>query len=289
MIAFASLPEHGPARRDPSLGPGARVALYLLTLSVAAATTPLALRSRDPEPIAHEIAGSSTPLRGRGSNQRHNAALAARSLDGCVVLPGEVFSFNRRVQVWSAQRGYRKAPISYEGVLVPAVGGGVCQVSSTLYNAVLTAGLPIVERHRHAVAPLYVPPGRDAAVAQGTLDFRFKNALSAPLRIRTAVSDGMLTVRLFCSDAVVSTATIMTKVLSSRPPRRVARAEPDADQVRRTGNAHGRGAAGFRVVTYRCFYEGGREVLRERVSDDTYQAVDYVLEPTEQAGGVFER
>jgi len=257
----------------------ARASLVALGLaSVAAVWTRLAASEARPT----EWVAASTSLRGRTSSQRHNAGLAAAALNRAIVMPGEVFSFNRRVRVWSSERGYLRAPVSQEGVLVRAVGGGVCQVSTTLYNAVLVAGLPIIERHRHAVAPGYVPPGRDAAVAPQSLDFRFRNTLADPIRIRAEVAAGLLTVRLLAGRIPRASVTILTRVLAVRSPRAIVAGGDD----RANSGTPGRGAAGYRVVTYRCFHRAGREVRRERMSDDTYRAVDYLLEPTPQAGGI---
>jgi len=257
----------------------ARASLVALGLASAAAAMWTRLMSAEAQPT--ELVAASTSLRGRTFSQRHNAVLAAAALNRAIVMPGEVFSFNRRVRVWSSDRGYLRAPVSQEGVLVRAVGGGVCQVSTTLYNAVLLAGLPIVERHRHAVAPGYVPPGRDAAVAPHSLDFRFRNTLAEPIRIRAEVAASLLTVRLLGGRMPQAPVTILTRVLAARSPRAIV---PGGDD-RTNSRAPGRGAAGYRVVTYRCFHRGRREVRRERMSDDTYRAVDYLLEPTPQAGG----
>src|SRR3989337_693852 len=106
-----------------------------------------------------------------------------KAVDGKVLQAGAEFSFNRTVGSWSADRGYVKAPVSYDGELIPSWGGGVCQVSSTLYNAALLAGLEILERHRHRFPARYVPPGQDAAVAQLDIDLRFRNPYRWPVRI----------------------------------------------------------------------------------------------------------
>src|SRR5438034_768143 len=91
-----------------------------------------------------EIGGYATSLEGRTDSQRFNARKAAEALDGTVIGPGAVFSFNKVVKSWSFDQGFLKAPVSYDGELVRAYGGGVYQASTTLYNAALLAGLPIV-------------------------------------------------------------------------------------------------------------------------------------------------
>ena len=143
-----------------------------------------------------ELAGYATSLRGRTGSQRINARKAAKALDGRIIAPGAIFSFNKVVKSWSFDQGYLKAPVSYDGERSRAYGGGVCQTSTTLYNAALLANLPIIERHTHVFAPHYVPPGRDAAVAQLTIDLRFRNPYAWPIRIRAIANGDTLDIRL---------------------------------------------------------------------------------------------
>jgi len=231
-----------------------------------------------------ELAGYATSLKGRTISQRHNARLAAQALDGYVLAPGAVFSFNKVVRSWSLDQGYVKAPVSFDGELVRAYGGGVCQTSSTLYNAVLLAGLPIVERHPHVFAPTYIAPGRDAAVAQYVIDLRFRNPYSWPIRLRATARGDRLEVRLFGKERSEEQVQITQETLSTTPPARLTRV------IQRPGAAAGRtclrspGAIGARVVTYRVFSAGGRELRRERLSDDTYPAMNQVIQLTEEGG-----
>ena len=120
-----------------------------------------------PQVSEQRLAGYTTSLKGRKKAQIRNATLAARALNGQVIAVRKTFSYNAVVSVSDkdSDTGYVPAPVSVEGTMVPALGGGVCQTSTTLYNAALLAGLSVVERHPHTIAPKYVPPGRDAAVA----------------------------------------------------------------------------------------------------------------------------
>ena len=106
------------------------------------------------------LAGYTTSLKGRKKAQIRNATLAARALEGRVIGAGKVFSYNAVVSAADQDNdsGYVAAPVSVEGTMVPALGGGVCQTSTTLYNAALLAGLRVLERHPHTIAPHYVPP-----------------------------------------------------------------------------------------------------------------------------------
>ncbi len=123
------------------------------------------------------------------SNRKSNLALAASKLDGHLLQPGEVFSYNDRVGPRTESRGWKTAHQFQDGQIVDGIGGGVCQSSSTLYNAVLMGGLKIVERHNHSLPVAYLSPARDASVSYGHLDFKFANNTDGPLYI-TAAADG---------------------------------------------------------------------------------------------------
>jgi vancomycin resistance protein YoaR len=227
-------------------------------------------------PVEVEMAGYSTPLAGRSASQRHNARLAARALNGTVIAPGATFSFNGTVRSWTVDRGYVKAPVSYDGELVRAFGGGVCQTSTTLYNAAMLAGLDLVERNAHVFAPSYVAPGRDAAVAQYDIDLRFRNPYAWPVTIRALVAGERLEVRILGAGRPAAAIDVMVEVLATQPPARVTALR---DALRSTGRVSLRsaGATGYRVLTYRVFSESGRVVKRELLADDTYQATNRIV------------
>ncbi|HET6384653.1 MAG TPA: VanW family protein, partial [Armatimonadota bacterium] len=203
-------------------------------------------------------------------NQRHNAQLAASALDGAVIMPGQVFSFNKLVPGWTADRGYRPAPVSYDGILVDDYGGGVCQTSTTVYNAALLAGLPILERHQHTFAPSYAPPGRDAAVAYSNVDLRFKNPFPWPITVHVGIDGAMLVCRIEGSGTTPDRAVVSAEVLDRFTPP-VAIVQPGAGARRSRWRLQGRD--GVRIAIYRDFYRGGRRVKRELVSDNTYRAI----------------
>lgn len=125
-----------------------------------------------------------------------NLILACKAIDGTVLQPGETFSFNKIVGERTAAKGYREATIYVSGETEPALGGGVCQVASTIYMAALLADLQIVERYPHMFPVTYVPPGMDATIYWGSLDFRFKNTSGSPLGIRASVSGGQVHIKL---------------------------------------------------------------------------------------------
>jgi vancomycin resistance protein VanW len=270
---------HMRSRNDSSVAGAGATLLCALLLLIGGG---LAIRFASAPAPEVEIVGFSTSLNGRTSSQRHNARLAAESLNEQVIPPGAVFSFNKTVKSWSADRGYVKAPVSYDGELVKAYGGGLCQTSTTLYNAALLAALPIVERHPHVFAPRYIAPGQDAAVAYPSIDLRFLNPFPWPLRIRARVYGDRLEVRLFGRERPNATARIVTQVVETQHPEKRTRVivKPKGS----AGRAYLRspGLNGYRVVTYRVISENGREVRRERLSDDTYPAMNRVIALTEE-------
>ena len=245
-------------------GTGLGLAVALLGALVWAARVP------PPESGMHELAGYMTGMAGRTSGQRRNARLAAAALDGARIAPGAVFSFNARVPAWSRTPGYVRAPVSVEGTITSALGGGVCQTSSTLYNAALLAGLEVVERHPHTVAPRYVPPGRDAAVAYPGIDLRLRNPYPWPVRLAARVAGDRLEVQVLGAGRPSESYRLVNRVVSREPVR--AHRLPAAARRRRTV-----GAVGFRAVTYRVVFRHGREVRRQRLSDDAYATLDAIV------------
>jgi vancomycin resistance protein YoaR len=121
-------------------------------------------------------------------NRGANIKLAVSKVNGIVLLPGEVFSFNQAVGPRSEAGGYKTANTYLAGKIVPGTGGGICQVSSTLYNSVLLSDLEVVERRHHTFTVGYVPYGRDATVSYNEVDFKFKNTTSWPLKIEAWVT-----------------------------------------------------------------------------------------------------
>ncbi|MDI6709766.1 MAG: VanW family protein [Bacillota bacterium] len=125
-------------------------------------------------------------------NEAYNIALAADTLAGTVVQPGEVFSQNRRLGPYTADRGYREGP-TYAGTrIIATCGGGVCKIASLLYNVAVLSNLEVVERSPHSMTVPYVPPGQDATVYYGQYDFRFRNNTGGPIVLWADTKDNAL-------------------------------------------------------------------------------------------------
>ena len=125
-----------------------------------------------------------------------NIKLASDAINQSLVQPGEEFSFNKTVGPTTEKNGFKLAMIYVNGQKDEGYGGGVCQVSSTLYNAAANAGMKITERHDHSLPVLYVEAGKEAATSYGVKDFKFINELSYPVVINSQVADGKITVSI---------------------------------------------------------------------------------------------
>ena len=163
---------------------------------VLTATEPK-IRNADLSPLGTLRSAYFTNYASSSLNRKDNLALAASKLDGHLLQPGEVFSYNDRVGPRTESRGWKTAHQFQDGQIVDGVGGGVCQSSSTLYNAVLMGGLKIVERHNHSLPVAYLSPARDASVSYGHLDFKFANNTDGPIYMSVAADGKKFHIRLY--------------------------------------------------------------------------------------------
>jgi vancomycin resistance protein YoaR len=131
-----------------------------------------------------------------------NIKLATHAINNIVIFPGEIFSFNKVVGKRTVSKGYLPAPVIIRGEFSEDIGGGICQVSSTLFNAVDNAGLQIVQRFSHSRKVSYIPPGRDATVSWYGPDFIFKNKYNQPILIQAKTIGNKLIIKLFSSDVI---------------------------------------------------------------------------------------
>jgi vancomycin resistance protein VanW len=214
------------------------------------------------------LAEYGTSVEKRTSSQRHNAQLSLDHLNGAIVGSGEVFSFNAVVGTFSRDVGYRKAPVSYNGQLIDSWGGGVCQTSTTLYNAALLAGMEIVERNRHRFAPSYVPVGRDAAVAFSNIDLRFRNPNPFPVRIQGTLKGDRLAIGIYGKAMPGTPPQVYCNVRQVTEP-----AEFRLGPRRPGGRVRNTGKAGWEVEVYRV--SGDR---RELISKDSYPAMHRIVD-----------
>ena len=148
------------------------------------------------------------------SNRNTNLRLACESLNGLVLNPGDAFSYNDTLGERTAANGYRPAPSYAGGQTTDTIGGGICQVSSTLYYCVLSAELQVVTRKNHGFLPSYMPVGLDATVSWGSVDFQFKNNLDYPVRIEATASGGTTTITIWGTETRDYEVKLESEILS---------------------------------------------------------------------------
>lgn len=220
--------------------------------------------------VERKIASFTTDFSTSGPGRAYNVSMTARTLNDWELAPGEVFDYRKVIEATRQKYGYRKAPVILNGELTPGIGGGICQVSSTLYNAALRAGLEMVERRNHSLPVSYLPKGQDATFAEGSINFRFKNTTGSYLIIRTAVAGRQLTVKLF--------GAMPQNISYSIDSRTVEVIDPPVREVPSAAVQKGRqllltaGKRGYVVETYRTMKKDGKTVSRQRISRDTYPA-----------------
>lgn len=195
------------------------------------------------------------------AGRSHNVALAAKSTSDVLLMPGESFSYNEHTGERTTSNGYKNAPVIVQGVVQEGVGGGVCQVSSTLYNSVLYAGLEIESIKNHSIPSSYVPKGRDATVSYGSIDFIFKNNLKYPVYIKNSVYGNTLTCTIYGSSEDKQKIEILTNVdnVSEAPIKKVD--DPTLPKGEEKKLESGRN--GYTVSTYRIYKDNNGNVLKK--------------------------
>ncbi len=260
--------------------------LILLALNRTDTTMiPLPVIPVYPEITASELAANgikdlvamyTTQFNGDDVNRTFNVKLSAQKITGILLYPGQVFSYNDTVGPREKSRGFKEAMEIINGEFVPGVGGGVCQVSSTLYNAVLLAGLAIVERTNHSKPLSYVPLGRDATVVYNILDFKFKNSSQAPVMIMAEIIDNKLHVGIFGQRVLEKNIDIITTDQQIIQPAIIKKADdvlaPGQTKVEKPGKP------GYEVTVVRIIRNNiGEELKREVVSHDKYAPDNTVI------------
>ncbi|MBQ6383946.1 MAG: VanW family protein [Clostridia bacterium] len=212
-------------------------------------------------------------------NRNTNIDLSARAINGKTVLPGETFSFNRTTGERTAAKGYKEAAAISGGQSRDEIGGGVCQTSSTLFNAVARADLEIVERNPHAWPSSYVEKGFDATVNWPGLDFQFKNNTDWPIFIVAAYKDRKITVNLYGmslgADVRVDLESVTTRVI---PKPEGTEYVVNPSLAPGTSEKTVTGRKGYVVETWKIWYQGSRETRRELLFTTTYKAYQEKVE-----------
>lgn len=202
-----------------------------------------------------------------------NLAIACKKLNGQVIQPGEVFSYNKALGKRSVENGYKEAAVYVNGGVENGLGGGICQISSTLYNTVLFANLGIVERHQHSFTTSYVDPGRDATVVYGALDFKFKNTRKYPVKLEAYIKSGVATVSMYGIKEDVEYNVKVVATVTETIPCPVEKTE-DATMAEGVEKVISKGTNGCRSIAYKYVYDmAGNLVSKTQLSADYYGTI----------------
>ncbi len=228
------------------------------------------------EPFCDTLAHVTTSLNLGNKPRTKNVELAISFVNGKILMPGEEFSYNDVVGERTYARGFKDAKIYVQGEVVDGVGGGICQVSTTLYMAALRADLEITERRNHRFTVDYAPLGEDATVVYGQVDFKFKNNTEYPIRIDCALKENKVDLSIMGNQVTENKEVkLETRVLSKTPFETVTEYDENlAPDETKTKNG---GYTGYKTETYRVVYINGEEVSRTFENKSTYTKLNKVI------------
>jgi vancomycin resistance protein YoaR len=226
--------------------------------------------------IKRRVSTFTTDMGVSSSNRIWNVHLMADYIDGTIIKPGKTFSFNKVVGPRTPERGFREGQMILGSLLVPAIGGGVCQTATTLFNNAFELGLPVKERHNHSWYISHYPIGRDATVSWGGPDLKFKNDLDHAILIKTSYTDSTLTFSFFGTKQgrkVVSSTGARTNFRSPKPSYAYDPSAPKGSK-RTVAGSH---AQGFDIMVLRKVYEHGNLVRKDSFTSHYVAVGDTVI------------
>lgn len=226
--------------------------------------------------IKGKIVSFSTQFNTGDANRSENLAVAAKAVNGKLLMPGQVFSLNKTLGPRIIQNGYKEAPVIIGNKLVPDIGGGVCQVATTIYNAALRADMKIDERYHHTFPVGYVSPGQDATISGDVLDLKFENPTKYPIYIESYISRNNFIVNFYgYPEDPGKRIDIYSEIVEKYEPKVTYVDDPtlpegvtQVDVEKHTG---------YKVNTYRLIYENNVLVKKEFLYTDIYKPVDGVI------------
>lgn len=209
-------------------------------------------------------------------NRSANIKLAVNKINGTIILPGEIFSYNSVVGNRTEEAGFKLAPMYKEGKIVDGFGGGVCQLSSTVYNACLYANLEIIERKKHQFMPAYIEVGRDATVADGYIDFRFKNTRKNPIKIVCSAKNGILKCQIYGkkeeNEYKIEIQSVITEYI---PYKTIYQQDINGSLNEQTVIQNGK--KGYKCKVYKITKLNGKILSKVIISNDTYSSINEVI------------
>ncbi|WP_171011408.1 VanW family protein [Haloimpatiens lingqiaonensis] len=204
------------------------------------------------------------------ANRNYNIKLSAKAINGLTIMPGESFSFNEVVGERSAARGYKDAPVIIGSKVESGLGGGVCQVSSTLYNAVLRANMKSTQRTPHTLPSSYVPKGLDATVSYGSLDYKFKNTLNYPVYLESYIEGNTLVCNIYSNsslnDLKYDFVSEVYETIEAKTNYVNDSTLPKGTEVIETSAKNG-----YKVKVYKITYKNGQQISKDLIYNDYYK------------------
>ncbi|WP_180270626.1 VanW family protein [Sporanaerobium hydrogeniformans] len=217
-----------------------------------------------------KIASFSTSFPHTPDGRTENIRLSAEAINGTLLMPGDVFSFNETVGETTLEKGYKMAPVISNGTITQGLGGGICQVSSTLYNAILRTGLCSLERRPHSKISTYVPIGLDATVSYGTIDYKFKNTFNYPLYIEAYTDASQIYITVYSHSSLSGKDyRIENDVYQLLPSPVTYRYDSSLSPTDRI--LVQKGTIGYKAKSYRKLYTNNQLVSTEEIADDIYR------------------
>ena len=228
------------------------------------------------EAFPDELGTYSTRYDPTNKNRSNNIAISTEKIDGTIIMPGETFSYNQTVGERTIAQGYKEAGAYSGGKVVQDVGGGICQTSSTLYNAALLANLEIVDRSNHQFLTSYVDAGRDATVAWGSIDFQFKNTRTYPIKIEATAKNGVCKMSIYgIKEETEYEVVIQSEVLSYIPFTTKYENDETLDEGEEVVEQSG--YRGCTSEAYRILKKNGEVVSKTLLSKDTYDPMTKII------------
>lgn len=235
------------------------------------------IKAEDLKEITGEISDYSSNYINTGDGRVKNMQIAADIINGTIVMPGEEFSYNDLIGDTTPDKGYEKANTYVGNKVVPDYGGGICQVSTTLYRAVMRANIRSTERMNHSLTVSYSEPGLDATVANGAIDYKFVNTYDFPIYIQGYASDGVVDFAIYGNVEAMGNKTyeLVNEINEKYSPE--VKYEEDSSMEAGTEKVVSNGMQGYKASSYQVTYENGVEVNREFIATDIYMTTNTVV------------
>lgn len=235
------------------------------------------IKAEDLNKITGKISSYSSNYANTGDGRVKNMEIAAGVINGTIVMPGEEFSYNALIGDTTPEKGYEKANTYVGNEIVPDYGGGICQVSTTLYRAVMSANIRSTERQNHSLTVSYSQPGLDATVANPYVDYKFVNTYDFPIYIQGYVSGGVVSFSIYGNVEAMGNKTydLVNEVHEKYSPE--VKYEDDPTMEEGTEKVVINGMPGYKASSYLVTYENGVEVDREFIATDVYMTTNTVI------------